>query len=306
MLEEQRQHEYHLGPSCTENSAPCLGFFVDNQLRNSFIRDTNTFQFPHPPLNVSTNRYANPWFAGAFGRAVFIYNSSEWIEGDPEIIRFDMRLWTDEYWFVFKCDVTAYSLTYALVNHTLVSANLTLADDDVASLLRNMVQTGGGTPTLEYSSQLAVAQSSSIDEMATNFALQLDQLMLAFSANFWTPVPNLQEQTRNNMLVTRVPKAPLFTLIVLCLIFVLLGVAVTVLALTGQTPHTREVQARLNIFGVVASRFESDERNETLVTNLENVFEERDGNSRSTRIGVARSRKGGWIYSSSSEQEGKE
>ena len=113
-------------------------------------------------------------------------------------------------------------------------------------------------------------------------------------------IPNLQEQNRNKMLVTRVPKAPLVTLIALCLIYVLLGVAIRSWPQQDRR-LTREFQARVNVFGVVASHFESD----APVTKLENVFEERDANSRSTRIGVARSRMGGWIYTSSSEQEHK-
>lgn len=292
---ETYQYQYSRG--CPNYYAGCVDFFTNDLFNGSIAHRSGS----NPLLSSSTGHYANPFYAGIIGNAVIKSKSYEWLKNPPQVV--DLTD-TGEYWFVLGCETTAYNLTYSWVNNTIVSSNLTLASDDVADIIRTMVVSSSVYPELAYSARLAVAQSTSIDQIVSNYAPSLEKMMLAFSANMWTPMSNIEEQSRQNMLVSRVPKAPLFTLVTLCLLFVLLGAVTAVIAMAGHTRsrQTREVQARLNVFGVIASRFESTDRTEAPVRQLEDVFEEREGRSRSTRVGLAKSGQGGYTYTSSLEQ----
>ena len=205
-------------------------------------------------------------------------------------------------YFILSCEINIYNLTYSWVNNTVTSASLTLSDDNVAHITRSGFDGIGELDQWAYTIQLATVQSPTSEGIATHYAPNLEKIILAFSAGAWDPFTNTEEQIRQDLLVARVPKAPLFTLLVLCLLYILLGFAFTVVALASQPTHMRDVQARLSIYSIIASRFESAKRTEGPVHEIEDLFEERNGESPSTRVGIIRSRDGGWNYSSSHQE----
>lgn len=108
------------------------------------------------------------------------------------------------------------------------------------------------------------------------------------------PTPALAAQERSSLLVARVPAAPLFTLVAANLLFVTLGVILTLIALSTSSGEVRDVQARLSIVGLVADRFEGMKARRG-VESIDELFEERDG-QRSTQVAIDRVAGGGYAY----------
>lgn len=101
-------------------------------------------------------------------------------------------------------------------------------------------------------------------------------------------------QERSTKLVTRISKAPLYTLVLANMLFVVLGIALAVLAIARSGGEVREVQARLSIEGLVADIFEGRRAKER-VESIDDLFEEKYGQE-STRVVIRNSAQGGYEY----------
>ena len=214
---------------------------------------------------------------------------------DPE-----MLLDTGWLFYLLGCNIAVYNMTYSWVNNTIATTLLVPSDDTVAFYLENYFGATSESAQLSYTVISTLIRSNSSAQIAVNYAQSLAKIMAAFTASALEPLTNTEEQLRQNIIVARVPKAPLFTLILFCLLFVLLGLALFVIALRGQNAETREIQAQLNIFGMTASRFESPK--DADVDKVEDLFEERKGGAQSTKVGMVRSEGGRWAYVSSHEE----
>jgi len=292
-------------PGCQANPSGCVAFSADSSLMNI----TGPVDWTLPATNRRTDRDTNPFYAGILGQfqgAIGSRGSSHSLPliSDPQIVE---GAGGGYYGFILGCDLTVYNLTYSWVNDSIVSSELEPSNDDITQLMREGLQStnaNGGAAFLQlsYSTILAYLQSNTSQQLADNYAPQLEKNMLALSGNIWKPLTNIEEQVRHNLLVARVPKAPLFILILLCLLFVVLGLVLFLIAIKSQNAEAREFQARLNAFGIIASRFESAEKANAPVSKIEDMFTERGGESSSTRIGMVRSSEGGWAYSSSFQE----
>lgn len=117
------------------------------------------------------------------------------------------------------------------------------------------------------------------------------------SQEAWLTHSNLQVQRayrRQTLLVAKVPIAALFTLILTNLLFVVTGIVLLVMAWKVRRPGVDDVQARLNITGLVADRFE-DERRQGAVGKIEELFDEYQAGDK-TRVAVVGTFKDGYIY----------
>ena len=94
--------------------------------------------------------------------------------------------------------------------------------------------------------------------------------------------------------MSRAPAAPLFRLVIANLLFVAVGVILTLVALSTSGGEVRDVQARLNIAGLVADHFEGAKARRG-VESIDELFEERDGHS-SIRVAIDRVPGGGYAY----------
>lgn len=267
--------------SCLYNQDGCVAFYADISLNATVYSFSSQYQ--SHPSNSSTKRYTNPFFAGVFG-GCWPTSAETLLENDVEVVNGFGS------WIILNCEITMYELTYLWANNSIISANLTLASDDVAALVRTVDEPAQVQFTDDI--RLATLLSNTSDQVALNYASNLEKTLLAFSAGLWESGPAQQEQIRHSLLVTRVPKAPLFILVSLCILFVSLSIAIALVTLT-ESRSARSIQAWLNIFGVIASRFEDPERTELPVNALEDVFGERTGTLRSTRVGIGKTKRGG-------------
>jgi hypothetical protein len=196
--------------------------------------------------------------------------------------------------FVLLCSSEMYDIQYDSVNGSITQFIATPSNDSVANIWQgSMAYTSIGWPSLEQAASLATF-SNSAQELADKIALAYSRVALAVSADAVVPSRALAAQQRNSFFVSRVQVAPLFTLVAANLLFVLLGVVLTIIALVAGNEEVHDVQARLSIVGLVAESFEGS-RARQRVENMNELFQETDeyGN---IRIAIDRSTDGGYTY----------
>ncbi|KAF4634092.1 hypothetical protein G7Y89_g4016 [Cudoniella acicularis] len=180
--------------------------------------------------------------------------------------------------FVLLCTTTVYDVQYDTVNSTVTHFVPTISNDSTSNIWQgSMIFVGSpGDPMLQQAENLATF-SKITQELADKIALAYSKVALAIGAQGVTPRPALQAQERHSRLATRVEAAPLFTLVGAHLLFVIIGIVLTILELATSGGEVRGFQARLSIVGIVADRFERW-RGVNGVHGMDHHFEEKFGN----------------------------
>lgn len=220
-----------------------IGFFLQ-LFRKQGFRD---------PIGAVDGQEATPNpFYFTYGGAV---SSSDSLQNDPEAV-FSSQLFNTA--FIFNCTATVYELEYTSINGKVVAANHTIANETLSnnvgwallnarSLTRN---------SLETSFISGAQETNSTKEFGDFFAQDFSRSTISMLAGITADQSNTAEQLRESRLVTRLPKAPFFTLIVLNLLFAVLGILLAVIALMSHPQKTRNMQARLSVAGLVAALLE--------------------------------------------------
>ena len=197
--------------------------------------------------------------------------------------------------FVLACTITQYEIEYDSVNGTVTRFVSTLSNDSVANVWQVPPTINGyhAAPKILEATSTGIF-SSTAQELADTIALAYSQAALALGAQAVIRTPSLAVQERKSFLVSRVPAAPLFTLVAANLLFGLLGVILALIAITSSGGDVREVQARLSIVGLVADRFEG-QRGRDGVKEMDDYFEEKEGHD-SMRVGIDRNDGAGFAY----------
>lgn len=197
----------------------------------------------------------NPFYFAMGGRVAV----SSALADDPEAVANNANA---DYGFIFSCMSTFSHLEYTMVNGSFAGGTTTPMNDTLAS---NAIFTFNYYMSYTQNAMLAAfisggAQSNTSQQFADFLAQRFSESTLSMVSGLAVAHPNLAEQTRERLLVTRLPKAPFFALIVLNLTYALLGIILAVLALASQPRTTRSVQARLSIGGIIAALLEPDVR----------------------------------------------
>jgi hypothetical protein len=198
--------------------------------------------------------------------------------------------------YIVFCTSTLYDIEYDSVNNTITRFVASPSNDSVANAWQApnaQIYGSPGDPSLQQASTLATF-GNTVQELADTVALAYSRVALAIGAGAVMPAPALAVQERESFLVARVPQAPLFTLVVVNLLFVLLGIILAAVAIQSSGGEAREVQARLSIVGLVADRFEA-QRGRDGIEKMDNHFEEKDGKG-SMRVGIDHIDGGGYTY----------
>jgi hypothetical protein len=200
---------------------------------------------------------------------------------------------------VLFCNTTIYDATYSQVNGTVTRVVGSVSNGTVGGIFSGPINAfagGFGKNQLENGMHIA-AFSNTSQGLANAFATVFSQTTVGFAAGVMSPRPNTEEQTRNNLLIARVPKAPLYVLVLFDLIYAVLGIVLTGVALTVSGGGIAGVQAKLSVPGLVAEGFERH-RVGRPAKKPEEFFEESEGGG-SGRVTVQRSILGGWIFNTS-------
>ena len=148
--------------------------------------------------------------------------------------------------FALKCEATIYDVTFSLVNGSFSSINTAQSTPQKASIVQAPLQVGFGQYHLYEAVRLAVLANnvSVADTMATAFS----QTAMALASGVFYPDDNLAQRFRWTVRVTQVPKAPFWYLVVLCLLYAVFGMVMTVVAFyLRRLPGVREQHARLMV-----------------------------------------------------------
>jgi hypothetical protein len=163
--------------------------------------------------------------------------------------------------------------------------------------LMNAIYDPGNRNFNPYISSGAAATASAND---ANLELQnwMDTMhkdLLALAAIATEAADNLQQQSRSDRLLARIPKAPLFTLGMLLLISIAFNSWVVVSALwISKLKTTCSKQTIISVAGLAATVFDNRKMESGgAVTDVWNLFEESRGDAPSVRIGVLQNGNGG-------------
>ena len=141
------------------------------------------------------------------------------------------------------------------------------------------------------------AQNSSID-MTNAYSLAMSQRFVATLSGQLSDRPSPKVQRRKTILITQMPRAALWTLVSLNLLFALFGIVLAGIALVVLTVDVQQTQMKLSIAGLTAVVFEK--RNSELRVKREtDLFQEHDKDPVLRRIGVVRTDTGGISFSAS-------
>jgi hypothetical protein len=108
-------------------------------------------------------------------------------------------------------------------------------------------------------------------------------------------------QRKVSKVITSLPKAALWGLVVSNLLFSFLGLTLTVLALIATSPSVHQVRVRLSVAGLVAQLFET-QHSEREVDDDIDLFKKRDrevsggDSARDIKVGVRRTDTGGSMF----------
>lgn len=242
--------------------------------------------------NTNLNPIGNPYYYSAMIVANMRNGAPAELVNDPQVIKGTHGGSTI---IALFCSSTVYDVTYSSVNGTIKNWETSASNISTARILQGTQRlTEVGLPNLVQAASIA-GLSNSAQSIADQFALAYSQTAMAVASAAFEPRAALVSQVREQILVARVPKAPLFALLVANLLLVVLGIVLTFVALVAVRGDTGEVQGRLNIPTLVAAMFEGRVR--LPVKNVEDMFHERH-NEQGPRIGFGRTAEGGWSFQS--------
>ena len=201
--------------------------------------------------------------------------------------------------YIIECTSTVYTVEYKSVNNTIMDPIFTKAPDGYAAAVAAPPSQAFADAPLEQAHRAASVESETAGQLASRWGDLYSVIALSLTAGAMTPSRNLDQQFREQKLVAKVPKAPLFALILLNLAYCGLGLFLTVYALlfTRVGSGTGAARQRLTVQGLVASAFEPTSRAVLGGNKVEEMFVERDNQQPSLRVGVDDVGDGGWRYS---------
>lgn len=192
------------------------------------------------------------------------------------------------------CNSSVYNLEFSSVNETITRFIVENANGSTTRIVAGtQLQTKIGDPTLLQAVGVA-GLSNTAQDFAKQFALAYSQTALAIASGGFEPRPAEEFQTHRQMLVARVPKAPLYCLITANFFLVVLGIALTAIALVTVRGDTKELQARLTITAIVAALLQGPNARAS-VKGIDDMFDEKHDHP-GPRVGFARTEEGGWTY----------
>ena len=183
---------------------------------------------------------------------------------------------------VFFCEHTIWDANYTFLNNSWTIRGAVPSSTQVANIT-NIPLMLGSLQSYFDSRVDSVMTTIHEQELADRYATAYSLASMAILAGSLETAPVRSAQVRHRLLVTRVPKAPLFCLVALNLIYTALGFGLTLDALRAvrKNKNLVDVQARLGMAGLTVECFEGDDAVGQKVEACEDLFTEKKG-----RLGV--------------------
>ncbi|KIX00993.1 uncharacterized protein Z518_10059 [Rhinocladiella mackenziei CBS 650.93] len=222
-------------------------------------------------------RAANPHYIGVWAKVELPATERQTADGNVVVPGHGGASW------ILNCSAAAYQIKHDNINGSIQHATAEMANGSVGTILNAANYYGFGKVALETAAY-AASQYNDTQKMADSWAMAYSSAAIALSSGIMAGRTDLEEQQRSTKLVSRVPKAPLYTLVCLNTIYAMLGIVLAVLAWRSNPSDTNELRERLSTSGLVAALFEGD-RAEKPIDQKREMFagEIREGGSRRER-----------------------
>lgn len=258
------------------------------EFNNSYITSTN-------PVYIAMATTLNGDIHGMYPNGTL--DMTHTILNDPEILKDNQNSLS----FILLCNATVYDATYTWINGSFGNfTDLNPSNETFANIV-NGPQEKNSTFGINQFANGAILSTFSDDAqiLADKMALVYSKTSLGLAAGVFTSRPNREEQTREEFLVSRVPMAPFYTLIIFNLMYAFIGGVVAVFALRASwyCVGVTETRAGLSVWGVVAHSFESTTGTIRKVKKVEDLFEEsHDANATHGVIGIEKGDSARWRF----------
>ncbi|KAK7179762.1 hypothetical protein PSPO01_14154 [Paraphaeosphaeria sporulosa] len=250
------------------------------------------------PADISDDDdvFKNPW--KSLSQATIEVDRPDY----PEQLNDTSRLWPDpdnNYdYTMLLCDTTVWDIEYTAVAHEVTSLTATKSNGSVAGIVSLP-----GLPALmfipnqyDWALQIASASATSMDAFIDAYGLGLSKVRSYSLATQMSPRPALLTQTRTSKVITKVPVAALWLLVLANVLYSLLGLALATMALIYTNPSVHQVYTRLSVTGIVAQLFEREYAERAVETEMKLFRENVDKDAEVKRVGVRRTDTGGSLF----------
>ncbi|PYH89986.1 hypothetical protein BO71DRAFT_402603 [Aspergillus ellipticus CBS 707.79] len=260
-----------------ENTDLTTGFFPDARMTD----DTKE-------SDASNYGTGNPFYYAVAGilsaSGGHVPNSTEFVQNE-----------SGPYGYVLGCHTTIHDIRYHRVNNAITRFAPAVSNTSASNIWQTSIsQTVDWEANIQDAIGIA-AFSATGPEFSETVARAFSQVVIALGADGIEARPSDLVQEEDTLLVARVPKAPLFTLVAVNALYIVCGVVFAALALWTARHEAPDLHARLGITGLVADRFEDPGlRRET--QSVDDMFEEYAGQE-SRRVAIDPSHAGGvYVY----------
>jgi hypothetical protein len=194
---------------------------------------------------------------------------------------------------ILGCRTSIFNFTYSLINGSISDIETTIQPKNYSFTFTVPIEQQVISLSIQnLINGLTTGLSSSL--FAASFASQMNTLMLATLAGIISPRQNLLEQSVTTKLVSKVPKAPYFTLISLIGVYILFGILVAVFALCSSPSMSGIAQNKLTVFGLASFAFETQSANRKITADVKDLYAEHEGLEETRRVGIRKAADGGW------------
>ena len=205
--------------------------------------------------------------------------------------------------FILSCSTTIYEAEYYWVNASVSPNQLRtyeLSPDYYGAVYSAPFATNSALSHLALQDAAALAAYQLHPEAVSRvFSDYFSLAAVAFSSGYSVPIQNDQEWTRDNSyLATRVPLAPLYTLVALKAVYAIFAVGLALIAVFITRPsQAQEIKERLTVNGLATALFEPRSNHDVAIRNVSDCFQEhRVKGQDAEKIGLVQTDRGGWLW----------
>jgi hypothetical protein len=274
---------------------PLYNVTGDTSFFISYFRDAALTQYEEPALNTAL--VIDQYFVTT-QPAHFAIGAK--IAADPDLEKdADMVFYQESNTaaFLLECSSQFVEMTYTYFEGNAVDIVVSNTSDQAIAAITNpfLIPAQKAWDNMIVGVRQAGLETT-MDGLTASFARTYSHTLLSMGVNAMSSAPTLQESTQTMKQITRMPKAPFITLIILNCLYALMGIILAIIALASRPRVVKPVQARLSVTGLVAALFEGERANER-ATKMSQLFGENYvGAKDSHKISIEPTAQGGWKY----------
>jgi hypothetical protein len=193
---------------------------------------------------------------------------------------------------------SVWDIKYTAVGHEVTSLTATKSNGSVAGIasLPGVSALMFVPQQYDRALQSASASATSMDAFIEAYGLGLSKIRSYSLATQMSPRPALLAQTRTSKVITKVPVAALWLLVLANALYTLFALALATMALIYTNPSVHQVYTRLSVTGIVAQLFEREHAERAVVSDDMLFRENVDKDAEILRVGVRRTNTGGSAF----------